>query len=166
MLGYLSAQGVPDSLSRLGDDPAHCWGRSCHDARSLYIRRCPAELGIRSRSEPVSWLGIKLSADGPRVCNDSIATDLKQLSGRTNCMIDIRDHPISAGDDSHQAATFRTPHCATLLVWCPPYNFDWREWPKPSIIFVSSIDAQLPNKAFASVQNRIKRKKILRESEC
>jgi hypothetical protein len=77
-------------------------------------------------------------------------------------MIDIRDHSISAGDDSHQAAEPSEPRTAQPYWFrCPPYNFDWREWPKPSIIFVSSIDAQLPNKAFASVQNRIKRKKIL-----
>jgi hypothetical protein len=81
-------------------------------------------------------------------------------------MIDIRDHSISAGDDSHQAAEPSEPRTAQPYWFrCPTCNFDWLEWLKPSIIVLpcdsSPIDAQLPNKAFASVQDRIKRKKRL-----
>jgi hypothetical protein len=38
---------LPDLQEFKLDDPAHCSGRSCDDARSLYIRRCPTKLGIR-----------------------------------------------------------------------------------------------------------------------
>ncbi len=52
-------------------------------------------------------------------------------------VIDIRDESMSIGDPQQPAASCEQHAVRPYWFRCPTCNFDWREWRKPSIIFVS-----------------------------
>jgi hypothetical protein len=74
-----------------------------------------------------------VSADITPLAQGHCGADKLQLA-----IADIRDDPISALRDLQQAAECCERHI-TQPYWfrCPACNFEWREWLKPSIIFVS-----------------------------
>ncbi|HEY7663010.1 MAG TPA: hypothetical protein VH934_07800 [Xanthobacteraceae bacterium] len=53
-------------------------------------------------------------------------------------IVDIGDESIFIGGVAQQAAeSSRQPRVKPYWFRCPACNFDWREWLRPSIIFIS-----------------------------